>query len=151
MIQIFFLLDLRWRFKILPATLIQHRCDPFMHQNKRQVRGFSFKKNTGSVTRRSFKGHPEMSFYYSFKWTSWHDLYAHQLSKTNDVTFFLMFKKISLRSFTFYNFWWCYNNYKMRSRRPSSVQLDSYYRIIYKTILCHQDATTGLLPGDSSM
>ena len=37
----------------------------------------------------------------------------------------------------------------MRSRRRSSVQLDSYYRIVYQTILCHQDANTGLLPGDA--
>ena len=37
----------------------------------------------------------------------------------------------------------------MRSRRRSAVQLDSYYRIVYQTILCHQDVTTGLLPGDA--
>ena len=37
----------------------------------------------------------------------------------------------------------------MRSRRRSSVQLDSYYRIVYQTILRHQDPNTGLLPGDA--
>ena len=39
----------------------------------------------------------------------------------------------------------------MRPRKRSSVALDSYYRIVYQTILCHQDATTGLLPGDTGV
>uniref|UniRef100_A0A6Q2ZB50 Phosphorylase b kinase regulatory subunit n=1 Tax=Esox lucius TaxID=8010 RepID=A0A6Q2ZB50_ESOLU len=36
----------------------------------------------------------------------------------------------------------------MRSRSNSGVKLDNYVRMVSKTILCHQDPVTGLLPGD---
>ena len=42
-------------------------------------------------------------------------------------------------------------SFNMRPRKRSSVALDGYYRIVYQTILCHQDATTGLLPGDTGV
>ncbi|KAG1666198.1 putative phosphorylase b kinase regulatory subunit alpha [Nymphon striatum] len=34
----------------------------------------------------------------------------------------------------------------MRSRSNSGVRLDYYHRLVYKTIIAHQDAVTGLLP-----
>uniref|UniRef100_A0A3B1JBI8 Phosphorylase b kinase regulatory subunit n=1 Tax=Astyanax mexicanus TaxID=7994 RepID=A0A3B1JBI8_ASTMX len=35
----------------------------------------------------------------------------------------------------------------MRSRSNSGVKLDNYARMVQKTILCHQDPVTGLIPG----
>nr|XP_027224111.1 probable phosphorylase b kinase regulatory subunit alpha [Penaeus vannamei] len=37
----------------------------------------------------------------------------------------------------------------MRSRSNSGVRLDYYHRIVYRTILRHQDAVTGLLPASN--
>nr|XP_055035878.1 phosphorylase b kinase regulatory subunit alpha, skeletal muscle isoform isoform X1 [Misgurnus anguillicaudatus]XP_055035879.1 phosphorylase b kinase regulatory subunit alpha, skeletal muscle isoform isoform X1 [Misgurnus anguillicaudatus] len=39
----------------------------------------------------------------------------------------------------------------MRSRSNSGVKLDNYARMLQKTILCHQDPVTGLLPGDETL
>ncbi|KAF5890190.1 phosphorylase b kinase regulatory subunit alpha, skeletal muscle isoform-like, partial [Clarias magur] len=39
----------------------------------------------------------------------------------------------------------------MRSRSNSGVRLDNYARMVHKTILCHQDPVTGLLPGTADL
>ncbi|TSL04361.1 Phosphorylase b kinase regulatory subunit alpha, skeletal muscle isoform [Bagarius yarrelli] len=39
----------------------------------------------------------------------------------------------------------------MRSRSNSGVRLDNYARMVRKTILCHQDPVTGLLPGSADL
>ncbi|XP_060791154.1 phosphorylase b kinase regulatory subunit alpha, skeletal muscle isoform [Neoarius graeffei] len=39
----------------------------------------------------------------------------------------------------------------MRSRSNSGVKLDNYARMIHKTILCHQNPVTGLLPGSADL
>ncbi|XP_066501820.1 phosphorylase b kinase regulatory subunit alpha, skeletal muscle isoform [Hoplias malabaricus] len=39
----------------------------------------------------------------------------------------------------------------MRSRSNSGVKLDNYARIVQKTILCHQDPVTGLIPGSDDL
>jgi phosphorylase kinase alpha/beta subunit len=37
---------------------------------------------------------------------------------------------------------------KLRTRSNSGVRLDYYQRIVYRTILAHQDPVTGLLPSN---
>ncbi|KAF7697172.1 phosphorylase b kinase regulatory subunit alpha, skeletal muscle isoform [Silurus meridionalis] len=39
----------------------------------------------------------------------------------------------------------------MRSRSNSGVKLDNYARMVHKTILCHQNPVTGLLPGSADL
>ncbi|XP_061830626.2 phosphorylase b kinase regulatory subunit alpha, liver isoform isoform X2 [Nerophis lumbriciformis] len=40
---------------------------------------------------------------------------------------------------------------KMRSRSNSGVRLDGYVRLVQETILCHQNAVTGLLPASTEL